>query len=208
MWARVRPAVVLLALLALCPLPASANATGDVRGRVSISVDGVEASNMGPVAVYLSPAKEKLRFAAPRRRVTIRQKNAQFVPSFSVATVGQTIDFPNNDRFFHNVFSLSKPNDFELGLYSAGESRTVTLNHPGVVRIYCSIHDSMRAVVLVTPSPWHAITDASGAFEMLGVPPGDYQITSFNEPLPSETRDVKVVAGESTFVEIVIGVKE
>jgi hypothetical protein len=66
----------------------------------------------------------------------------------------------------------------------------------------------MRAVVLVSPSPWHAISDGSGAFEIMGVPPGDYQITSFNEPLPPETRDVKVVAGESTFVEIVIGAKE
>ena len=208
MRAGIGPAVGLLALLVFSPLPASANATGDVRGRVSIAVDGVEASNVGPVAVYLSSVNEKFRFDTPQRRVTIRQENAQFVPSFSVVTVGQTIDLPNNDGFLHNVFSFSKPNDFELGLYPAGESRSVTLNHPGVVRIYCSIHESMRAVVLVAPSPWHAIGDASGAFEILDVPPGDYQITTFNEPLPSETRDLKVVAGESTIVKIAIGAKE
>ena len=92
--------------------------------------------------------------------------------------------------------------------YPAGVSRSVTLNHPGIVRIYCSIHESMRAVVLVAPTPWHAISDASGAFEILGVPPGDYLITTFNEPLPSQTRNLTVVAGESAIVEITTNAKE
>lgn len=193
--------------LTLCPLLASADSSGAVRGRVSVSVDGVTASNLGGVAVYLTPAKELL-FARPKRPVIIRQENARFDPPFSIVTVGQTVDLPNYDRIIHNVFSFSKPNDFELGLYPAGESRSVTFKHPGVVRIYCSIHESMRAVVVVAPSPWHAIVDASGAFEILAVPPGDYQITTFNEPLPSETRHLTVVAGESRFLEIVIGTKE
>jgi len=174
---------------------------------VSISVEGVKPANFGHVAVYLASAKD-VPFDEPQQSLTIRQEDAQFDPAFSVMTVGQVIDLPNLDRFFHNVFSYSKPNDFELGIYPAGETRSVKLTRPGVVRIYCSIHESMRAVVVVAPSPWHAITDASGAFVIRNVPPGEYQINTYNEPLPPETRDLKVVMGESPFVEIVIGPKD
>lgn len=203
----VRLAVGLLTILALDPLLVSANPGVDVRGRVSISVEGVKPANFGHVAVYLASAKD-VPFDEPQQSLTIRQEDAQFDPAFSVMTVGQVIDLPNLDRFFHNVFSYSKPNAFELGIYPAGETRSVKLTRPGVVRIYCSIHESMRAVVVVAPSPWHAITDASGAFVIRNVPPGEYQINTYNEPLPPETRDLKVVMGESPFVEIVIGPKD
>jgi hypothetical protein len=186
------PALALAA--ALCAAPARA---GDLVGRVTLGVEGAELAELGPTVVFLEPPAGEPAPPLPVRRVTIRQRNARFEPEFLVVAMGQTVEMPNDDTIFHNVFSLSRPNTFDLGLYPAGELRNVTFRHSGLVRLYCSIHESMRGAVLVTPGPWFATATAAGDWRIAGVPPGSYRLKVWNERLPEASRTVSV-DGEAT----------
>jgi plastocyanin len=180
---------------------ASAQATASVRGRVSVGVASVALADAGPIVVYLEAV------AAPPPPKTgagaeIHQHLARFQPAFTVVPVGAEVRMPNDDTIFHNVFSYSKPNDFDLGLYGAGEERTVRFRQPGPVRIYCSIHERMNGLIFVTPSPLFATPAASGEYRIADVPPGRYRLRVWSERLPVWTRDVELRAGETAEVEV------
>lgn len=193
--------LALAALLLAFALPAAAQ-DASVLGKVSLALEGVRLSDLGQTVVYL--AGEAAESAAPAKRATIRQRNAYFSPDFMAIAVGQSIDMPNDDAIFHNVFSFSKPNDFDLGLYPAGESRRVTFSHPGVVKIYCSIHESMSGTIFVSPSPFFAIAKASGDFEINGVPAGHHSLRVWNERLPEAVRAITLAPGERQRVDITL----
>jgi hypothetical protein len=125
----------------------------------------------------------------------LTQHNARFEPEFLVVPVGGKVEMPNQDTIFHNVFSFSRPNEFDLGIYPSGESRSVVFRHAGLVRVYCSIHESMSAMVLVAPSPWFAIVSASGEYRIPDVPAGRYQLTAWNEKLPQSSQPLTVGSG-------------
>ena len=193
----------LLAAILLACLPGAALAdSGAVTGRVVLQVEGVPLEELGPTVVFLDGVSGSLSFEAPRGRIQMHQKNAQFEPRFLAVPAGQTLEMPNDDAIFHNVFSFSKPNDFDLGLYPGGESRSVRLTHPGVVNIYCSIHESMTATVFVSPSPWLTVAKPTGEFELRGVPPGRYRLRVWNERLPETDQVIEVVAGGTRRVEV------
>ncbi len=178
---------VALALLALAA--ASARAEGRVlRGRVLLAAgEGISLDDVAPVVVYLEGGE--LRSAGPPAKpALIAQEGASFRPDFAVVAVGQSIDLPNRDDIVHNVFSFSEHNAFDLGLYPQGQMRRITLQHPGVVRVYCSIHESMNATVLVVPSPFFARVDAKGGFAIRGVPPGHYRLHVWSDRLPMQER--------------------
>lgn len=179
--------------------------THSVRGKVTLSVKGVSLDKLGPTVVYLDARQGKLDFKPPADPARISQRKAQFSPSFLVVCAGQTLEMPNDDTITHNVFSYSPPNAFDLGLYAKGESRSVALRHPGVVRIYCSIHKTMKGTIFVAPSPYFARTDAAGAFEIRGVPPGRYALKTWNEMLPQVSREVEVRGEGDGPLEIRIG---
>ena len=203
-----RLAGLLLALLALSPAASGAEAeTGRVRGQIEISLPGAELATLGPVVAYLEAPEggTPLAFAVPAAVPEMRQADARFDPPFLVVTAGQRVSLPNLDPIYHNVFSYSKPNAFDLGLYPKGESRSVTLRHPGVVRTYCSIHESMSGTILVAPSPWHAVASPAGRFEIRGVPPGSYRLRVWNARLPLVTRPVRVAACGAAQVDVSIG---
>jgi plastocyanin len=186
---------LILALLA-CLLPATVSAGTKVAGRVEISLPGMTLAQLGPVVVYLDGIDGQIPFEPGAGRVTIRQKNAAFSPSFSIVAPGQTVDMPNIDAIYHNVFSFSRPNDFDLGIYPAGESRSLEFEHPGVVRMYCSIHESMNATIFVSPSPFYDRAGVTGTFEIEGVPDGRYLLRTWNEKLPPTVRQLTVEAGK------------
>jgi plastocyanin len=151
--------------------PAEAPAGGSVRGRVDVP-------RGEPVAyVYV----ENLRGAAARgERVKIEQVNKQFVPPWAVVQRGTTIEFPNLDNIYHNVFSLSSGNTFDLGLYnSAGEAKNHSFEEPGAVDIYCNIHPQMAASVLVVPNRYFAKVKGDGSFEITGVPSGKRKVVAW-----------------------------
>jgi plastocyanin len=186
------------------PVASAAQDTGTLRGHVVLGVEGVPLAEMGPIVVYLEPTEGD---ATPPATTPPRvlQKDATFSPGFLAIAVGQAVEMRNDDAIYHNVFSFSKPNDFDLGIYPAGKSRTVTFRHPGVVRTYCSIHDSMRGTIFVSPSPYFATVDGAGRFAIHGVPAGRHRVRTWCERLPDVVTAVDVTAARTTTVELSLG---
>jgi len=128
---------------------------------------------------------------------TLAQKNKAFDPHLLVVTRGSSVEFPNRDPWFHNVFSLFNGKRFDLGLYEAGSSRTVRFDREGVSFIFCNIHPEMSAVVVALGSPYFAVTDKQGDFSITEVPAGRYMLHVWNESaqpavLQALTREVQV----------------
>jgi hypothetical protein len=94
---------------------------------------------------------------------------------------GTTVDFPNNDQTYHNVFSLSKAKSFDLGRYAAGKSKPIRFDRPGIVRVFCDIHSHMSAFILVFAHRYFAVTDDEGRYRLDNVPPGTYTVAVWNE---------------------------
>jgi hypothetical protein len=123
------------------------------------------------------------------------QRNETFVPHVLAITTGTTVDFPNSDRFYHNVFSLSKTKSFDLGRYAAGHSREVKFDRPGIVRVFCDIHSHMNAFILVFSHPFFTLTDKDGRYRLDNVPPGTYNVIAWNEGDSSPPSAVTVPDG-------------
>jgi len=121
--------------------------------------------------------------AAPAAPTTVvmNQLNARFEPELLVIPVGSSVQFPNSDPIFHNVFSLSKAESFDLGYYPRGKSRTVKFDHSGIVQVYCHLHASMYAAIVVTSSPWFGKPAADGSFSFTDVPAGHYRVMAWHK---------------------------
>ena len=176
-----------------------------MRGHVRLELEGTRIADAGPIVAYLEPLGATPAPLAPRAVPTVHQRDARFSPQFLAIAAGQSVAMPNDDAIYHNVFSYSTPNDFDLGLYPAGESRTVTFRHAGVVRTYCSIHESMNATIFVAPSSYFAVAGATGEFVIRDVAPGRYKLTTWCERLPAVTREIQVQPGMGATVDLVIG---
>ena len=111
---------------------------------------------------------------APARKVVLDQRNLSFSPHVLAVRVGTAVEFPNNDRVFHNVFSFRDGKRFDLGMYPVGTVRYVTFDKPGLSRIFCNIHPNMAAYVMAVDSSYFAVADAAGRFLIASVPPGSY----------------------------------
>lgn len=118
----------------------------------------------------------KEHFAAPTTHGVLNQKGLKFHPQVLPILAGATVDFPNEDNLFHNVFSYSQTREFDLGRYPMGDSRSVVFDRSGVVRVYCDIHTDMSATILVLDNPYFAVPDDDGAFVIANVPEGKYTL--------------------------------
>lgn len=154
--------------------------------------------------VYLDAAPRGAFEEPEPGRAAMDQRHETFVPHVLAVTAGTIVDFPNSDKTFHNVFSLSKARRFDLGRYAAGRSKAVRFNHPGVVRVFCDIHSHMNAFILVFGHPFFAVTEPDGHFRIADVPPGTYSLVGWYEGEPRVTRSVTVAAGTAADVELVI----
>jgi len=190
----------------------AAAASGAIRGRVEIrrAATGIErrpgVADLGTPpgrlipdlrrsVVYLDSAPRGAFEPTEGGRAVMDQRNETFVPHVLAITVGTTVDFPNSDKFYHNVFSLSKSKPFDLGRYATGSSRPVRFDRPGIVRVFCDIHSHMNAFILVFSHPFYALTDADGRYRIDNVPPGTYGVIAWNEGSPSEPKPVSVPDG-------------
>lgn len=135
----------------------------------------------------------------------ITQKGAVFSPRILPVAVGTTVEWPNDDDIFHNVFSISEAKEFDLGLYKHPEAKRVTFDRPGRVDILCSIHTQMSAVVLVLENPFFAKSDDKGRYAIRGLPPGEYTVRAWHERLPSVRRKVTVGATGEVRLDFVLG---
>ena len=110
------------------------------------------------------------------KQVVMDQRDVQFIPRVLAVPVGSTVNFLNNDKTFHNVFSPSEAKKFDLGLYSPGRSRSVTFEKPGVVKILCHVHPHMEAFIVVKQYPFFGVTDSRGNYQLDNVPLGKYRL--------------------------------
>jgi plastocyanin len=195
-----RAALTLLALL--LPL-AGAALTGSVRVTRDEKARSRDRVTSAGVVVWLEAEGHRPTTAVSPHVVQMAQRRKQFVPHLLAIPVGTTVEFPNLDPIFHNAFSNIDGQPFDIGLYPPGSTRRVLFRRSGVVRMFCNIHQSMSAVIVVAPTPWIAVSDRNGAFSMEGVEPGSYTLHFFHEratqqTLDALTRKIEVPAGALT----------
>jgi hypothetical protein len=136
------------------------------------------------VVVWLSPLKPTgVTPVVPSRQPLYRlvQKDKMFTPHLLVVPMGSQVEFPNQDPFFHNVFSLFNGKRFDLGLYESGTSRSVRFDREGVSYIFCNIHPEMGAIVLALNTPYYGVSSASGVVALHNVPTGSYRLNVWSE---------------------------
>ena len=163
---------VLLIALGLILPAAFAAQQFTISGRVEFATKpGFPAPDPSGAIIWLTPVdNSRLELSFPVQRRQLVQKNKTFTPHVLVVPVGSTVDFPNNDPFFHNVFSLFDGKRFDLGLYEAGSSRSIVFSRPGISYIFCNIHPEMSAVILALNTPYYGTTDRKGAIAIPNVP--------------------------------------
>jgi plastocyanin len=142
--------------------------------------------------VYLESAPRAAFDHRDEPRAKLDQRNEAFSPHVLAIVAGTTVDFPNNDKTYHNVFSLSSTKSFDLGRYAVGRSKSVKFDRPGIVRVFCDIHSHMSAFILVFAHRHFAVTDDEGRYRIDNVPPGTYTVMAWNEAAPSDSRRVVV----------------
>ena len=130
--------------------------------------------------IALKPMDGAVSYVADKHAVMV-QKDKMFSPHLLAIPTGSVVDFPNSDPIFHNAFSSYSGQVFDIGLYPPGTTRSVRFAREGVVRVFCNIHSSMSAVIVVTGSAYFAISKRDGTFEISNVPPGPYNLTVFHE---------------------------
>jgi plastocyanin len=202
-------------------VPAAAARPGTIRGRVDVRHTVLPAARRPGVAelgmprtrdlpdvrrsvVYLESAPRGAFEVTDAGRAVMDQQNETFVPHVLAITTGTSVDFPNSDKFYHNVFSLSKGSRFDLGRYAAGHSRSARFDRPGIVRVFCDIHSHMNAFILVFSHPFFAMTDGDGRYQIGNVPPGTYNVIAWNEGTPSEPKAVTVADGSSAELDFAV----
>jgi plastocyanin len=155
--------------------------------------------------VYLeSDELDRGTYPLPDKHPLLDQKDLQFHPQVLAILVGTTVDFPNRDNLFHNVFSYSEPKDFDLGRYPKDDSRSVTFGRPGTVRVYCDIHSHMNATILVLRHPYFAMPDEGGNYVIRNIPPGKYRIVLWYDRDAVERRTVEVPGDSSIEVDFTL----
>jgi plastocyanin len=196
---RMRQYVALLAAVALCVVAAALHAqqapvTAQVeivkRGDLQPASATASAKDDSDVVVWLSPLDQKV--SAPSdsgKQPQLVQRNKAFEPHLLVVQAGTSVQFPNKDPFFHNVFSLFNGKRFDLGLYEAGSSKAVRFDRVGVSFLFCNIHEEMSAVVVAVDSPYFAISDHTGRVAIPNVPDGRYESHAWYErSLPEDLK--------------------
>ena len=180
--------LVLIYGLGIASAQRSVAAADDSELRLRLALSGATNRRSLPAVVWLNPlpGTPKLPFV-PTGHYTLLQKNRMFEPHLQVIPVGSVVNFPNADPFFHNVFSLYEGKRFDLGLYEAGSSRSVTFSREGASYIFCNIHPEMSAVVLALSSPLYSIAGADGMFRLRGIPAGDYRLNIWMEGVSQTT---------------------
>ena len=187
----------------------SSTVAGSIRGRIELRQPPADRSrrpNVGDLGmppshdptdrrrsvVYLDPAPRAAFDSRDEPHVTMDQRNETFVPHVLAIVAGTTVDFPNSDRIYHNVFSLSRIKSFDLGRYATGRSKSIRFDRPGIIRVFCDIHSHMSAFILVFAHRYFAVTDDDGRYRIDSVPPGSYNVVAWNEAMPLDSRRVTV----------------
>jgi plastocyanin len=178
-------------------LLAGASLAGDIKGKVS--VQGLKSAEN--IAVFIDTIPDK-KFEAPASKPVVDQSKMTFVPHVMVVQVGTTVEFLNSDAVGHNVYwpsiSGNKKLAHNLGTWPKGEKKSFQFNDVGVASLLCNVHPEMNGYIVVSPTPYFAVTDKSGNYEIKNVPPGKYTLKTWSEDGKVTTQAVEVGAGTAT----------
>jgi len=178
-------------------LAAGASLAGDIKGKVS--VQGLKSA--ANIAIYVDTIPDK-KFDAPTQHVVVDQKKMEFIPRVVVVLQGTTVDFTNSDPVGHNVYwpsiSGNKKLTHNLGTWPKGEKKSFQFNDPGVASLLCNVHPEMSGYVVVVTTPYFAVTDKDGNYEIKNVPAGKYTLKTWSEDGKPVTQAVDVAAGGAT----------
>jgi hypothetical protein len=147
------------------------------------------------VVIYLEGPNTHIEPRPNPGRPQLKQINQSFEPHVLGVPVGTTVDFPNGDMVYHNVFSYSKTKKFDLGYYGKGKSKPVTFDKPGIVQVFCDIHSTMSAYVLVVDTPFVTQPDDQGVYAFTDLPEGEYTLTLWHPDLGERSMKVTVTDG-------------
>jgi plastocyanin len=182
---RIFPAIFVLFFFcsALC-------AAHEVSGTIEVVLKGdKKKDDLSSVVVYLDEVRTTSAVAGESRKdFSMSTKNKQLSPRFMVIPVGAKIDFPNYDPIFHNLFSVSAPNEFDLGLYKGGASKSHSFAKPGIVRVFCNVHPQMSATIVVANSAFFTSANKTGTFSLGEIPNGTYLLKAYTEEGQTEQR--------------------
>ena len=164
-------------------------AAGTITGKVDL-VDrpGRRTTDLTDVVVFLDGVRVKAR----PEKASVVMKGKTFIPHVVAVPVGGTVEFPNEDPIFHNAFSVSGENRFDLALYKRPKTGAQTFQHPGVVKVYCNIHPQMSAVVVVVDNPFFTKVQPDGTFTVENVPAGKHRLKAWHERAGDATVEVTV----------------
>jgi plastocyanin len=209
-----RITATLLATLAVISISRGGTVSGTVRAQGKSGADGAGAAGkydsrkfkfaervdynelrefvvyiVGPVGTNPPPADKPVQVVTTRR---INQRGAMFSPHILPVAMGTTVEWPNQDEIFHNVFSISDAKPFDLGLYKHPEVKRITFDRPGRVDAFCSIHKAMNCIILVLENSYFSATDDDGRYVISDVPAGTYDLKAWHERLPSQVTKIVV----------------
>jgi plastocyanin len=158
----------------------------------------------GPVGGKVAVPEKLLRVDTKR----VNQKGAMFAPHVLPVVAGTTVEWPNNDDIFHNVFSMSDAKQFDLGLYKGNPpEKRVTFDKAGRVDVFCSIHANMNCVVIVLENPCFAVSDEAGRYAITNIPPGIYKLKAWHERLPAQTQEITMPENGEVKINFTLGIK-
>lgn len=182
-------AVILTASVLSTPPPASA---AIIKG--TVTTEG--ANDSMPVVVYL---EGNIKGAPSKKPATpvLANKGKSFVPGIIAVQAGSAIDVVNEDDIFHNAYSLSKDNPFDIGLQKRGDKKELLLKTPGRVDVFCAIHPEMHGLILVLDNPFYATVDKHGRYSIDGVPPGKYTVKARHATLGEQNQQVVLNTNEA-----------
>ncbi len=168
-------------------------------------VDKIDYEQLQDFVVYIDQLVAPPPGPAPAKIV---QRDATFEPHVLPIVVGTTVRWPNDDDIYHNVFSMTETQDFNLGFYKKEKVPEVRFDRLGRVDIFCAIHTNMHCIILVLPNPYFAEVDAHRHFVIKNVPAGSYRLKAWHERVPAQVREIVVPAEGEVKVDFVLGVAE
>lgn len=209
-------------LTCLVMLSTGCASSGVIRGTLSTRAPAAESvipsqeSNADEVAtrgsvvdavVYIEELnlRGESRLLAPKASARLELKGQALRPRILVVPVGSSVEFPNRDSLFHNIFSVSPAKQFDLGRYGRGKSKRLTFDKPGLINVYCKLHPNMAAFVLVVPNRAFARPDSSGRFVLPMLPRGRYAVNVWHPDFPAIRREVTVTHGERSDLVVTLG---
>jgi plastocyanin len=192
--------------------PGGDDAGGAYASRKYKFAEKVDYDAMHDFVIYIKGTVGTNAVVAPSNHVVVNttrisQDGAIFNPHVLPIVAGTTVEWPNNDQIFHNVFSMSEAKSFDLGLYKGNpEGKRLTFDKAGRVDVFCSIHANMHCIVLVLENPYFALADDHNHYSISNVPPGTYQLTAWHERMPAQTKEITVPASGNVEADFVLGI--